>query len=131
MAKGGAQRILMTVEICRLAPGEWMQLNKIGDGYTPDPARSVAIVAVGDSGDIIGRIFLVAPVHLEGLFIDQTFRNKTLLYQLVNRAEEEAKELGLKRLLAFGATPEMSDYIERLGYTYTPMTVWFKDLQNA
>lgn len=118
----------MSVEICRLSPGEWIQLNKVADGFAPDPARSVAIVAVGDSGDIIGRIFLVAPVHLEGLWIDETFRNKTLLYQLVQRGEDEAKALGLKRLLAFGATPEMSDYIERLGYSYTPMSVWYKDL---
>jgi predicted N-acetyltransferase YhbS len=118
----------MTVEICRLAPREWIQLHKVADGFAPNPEHSVAIVAVNDSGDIIGRIFLVAPVHLEGLWIDETFRNKTLLYQLVQRGEEEAKAMGLTRVLAFGATPELSDYIERLGYTYTPMTVWYKDL---
>jgi N-acetylglutamate synthase-like GNAT family acetyltransferase len=116
------------LDIHRLEPSEFHLLKKIGDGFTPDPKRSVAIVARNDVVGIIGRIFLVSPAHVEGVFVDKPWRNTTVLNMLVKRAELEAFKEGLTQLLVFAKDAQMADYIKRLGYKELPLTVWSKEL---
>lgn len=97
------------------------------DGYIPDPERSIAVVARNESG-IIGRIFIVAPAHVEGVFIQQHWRGGPLLKQLVQAAELEAKCEGIGQLMVYAKDEQMASYIERLGYRKTPYTVWEKKL---
>lgn len=118
----------MTVEIVKLSPGEWEVLKKVEDGFYPDPTDSSAIVGIDTEGNIIGRVFLVKPWHVEGLWIERAYRNRTVMYQLVRTAENEAVDKGLTQLLAFAKDEFMADYIERLGYAKLPLTVWSKDL---
>ena len=116
------------LQIDRIAPKDYHLLKNIGDGFTPDPKRSVAIIAHNDVVGIIGRIFLVAPVHIEGVFVDKPWRNSTVLNMLVKRAELEAFKEGLTQLLVFAKDAQMADYIARLGYKELPLTVWSKEL---
>ncbi|MGH9452352.1 MAG: GNAT family N-acetyltransferase [Terriglobia bacterium] len=110
----------------RLSPADWDMLAGIADGFRPDPSRSVAVVALNDEGKIIGRVFLMAPVHVEGIFIDPQQRNGLLLGKLVERVEEEAKKEGVQTLFAYAADEVMENIIERLGYSRAPATVWQK-----
>ena len=128
MAESGFNKFLVMPDIRRLAANEWSLLDKVEEPFSPDPEKSVAVVAQNAMGEIVGRCFLVSPVHVEGIWLDPAWRNRTLFYRLICRIEEEAKAEGIRKLLAFAATPEMAEYIERLGYEYTPVSVWSKEL---
>jgi N-acetylglutamate synthase-like GNAT family acetyltransferase len=116
------------IEIKRLEKKEWGILNSVDDGFSPHPENSIAIVAFNEHGDIIGRIFLVAPAHLEGIFVDHPWRNRMVMGQLVERAEKEAMDAGITKVFAYAVNEQMEDYITRLGYKKSDLVVYFKDL---
>ena len=115
------------LDIERLKPEEFPLLQTFADGYTPDPNKSIVVVARNDKG-IVGRIFLLAPAHVEGVFIQKAWRNGPLLKRMVDAVELEAKAEGIRDLIAYADGPEMEDYINRLGYMKLPVSVWSKQL---
>lgn len=115
------------IEIHKLTESEYPILCQIADGFKPNPKSSVALVA-REGDEVLGRIFLVAPMHLEGPWIREDARGRAILWKLVERARVEAKDMGITRLLAFGAGPEMEDYLKRLDFTKLALTVWATDL---
>ena len=114
------------IEFKRLEPGEWDLLGN--DEPLPDAKKAIALVAVDQDGDLAGRVFLVAPAHIEGIYVDRKWRGSTIMQRLVAKAEGEARRLGLTQLLAFAKDEIMEDYIDRLGYEKLPLTVWQKSL---
>jgi hypothetical protein len=116
------------VNIDRLAPKDFHLLKNIGDGFMPDPQRSVAIVALHEPAGIVGRLFIVSPAHVEGAFVEKPWRNTPVFPMLMKRAEIEAYKEGLKQLLAFAKDEQIADYVERLNYKKLPLTVWSKQL---
>ena len=115
------------VVVERVEEKDWAKLPK----ESPTPDQSIAVAAMEDSGNIVGWIFLVAPVHVEGIFISEAHRGGLLMHRLVERAEEEAKKLGLTKLLAYGQNKEMDGYIARLGYEKLPWSIWQKDITTC
>lgn len=115
------------IEVKRLHPSEFDLLKEVDDGFCPDSDKSVAVVAHNEN-KIIGRIFLVAPVHIEAPFVENAWRGGTVFKRLVDAIELEAKAEGLEKVLAYAANPQMELYISRLGYKKLPMTVWEKGL---
>ena len=118
---------MSNISIRRLKPVEYEKLLSVGDGYTPDPNRSVTVVAE-NGHHIIGRIFLVAPAHVEAVYIEPPWRNGPTFKSLVDAIEIEARAEGISRVLAYAKDNEMADYISRLGYEKLPVTVYKKDL---
>ena len=114
------------IEFKRLEPGEWDLLGN--DEPLPDAKKAIALVAVDQDGDLAGRVFLVAPAHIEGIYVDRKWRGSTIMQRLVAKAEGEARRLGLTQLLAFAKDETMEDYIDRLGYEKLALTVWQKSL---
>jgi hypothetical protein len=116
------------VNIERLDPKDFPLLKNIGDGFMPDPKRSVAIIAHHDISGIVGRIFIVSPAHVEGVFIEKAWRNTIVFDMLMKRAELEAHKEGLTQILAFAKDDQIAGYVERLKYKKLPFTVWSKQL---
>jgi N-acetylglutamate synthase-like GNAT family acetyltransferase len=110
-----------------LRPEEYPQLKSIHEGFCPDAATSVALVAKQD-GEIVGRIFLLAPTHVEGPWIREDLRGGLILNQLVATAEREAKSRGISKVFAYAADDKLAGYIARLGYQKEPYTVWTKEI---
>lgn len=102
-------------------------LAYIHDGFVPDPASSIALVAM-ENDEIIGRIFLMAPTHIEGPWIRPDKRSGLLGAKLIAHAEERAKACGLTKLFAYAVDEVIAGYLERLGYSQVPMTVWAKEI---
>ena len=115
------------MELVRLKPEEYPQLASVHEGFQPDPRNSIAIVAREDK-HIIGRVFIVAPAHVEGPWVTESKRGSLLGKCLMARAESEAKKAGITKLFAYGASAELEDYLVRLGYRQEPLTVWSKDI---
>ena len=95
----------------------------------PSPDKSVAIVARADGKRIVGRLFIVAPAHCEGIFVEPAFRGGPLFKDMMRAAEVEAKVEGLSKLFAYSVRPEIGHYIQqRCGYTELSWKVFEKEL---
>jgi N-acetylglutamate synthase-like GNAT family acetyltransferase len=116
------------IDIRRLHASEFDLLKEVDDGFTPDPDKSIAMVAQNGSR-IIARIFLVAPSHAEGIWIDSDYRGSKLGEQIVAALEIEARAEGITKMFAYAVKPEMEHYISRrCGYTRLPWVVLQKEL---
>lgn len=117
----------MSVQLLRISKANWWLLKHVADGWSPPPDQSVAIVAAKDDR-IVGRILLVAPAHVEGIWIDDRERGGRVMKALVDKIENEAKKQGISTVFAYAVDSQMEDYISRLGYEKQPWTVWRKNL---
>ena len=116
------------IEIARLHPSEFDLLKEVDDGFTPNPERSVAI-AGRNKERIVSRLFVMAPAHVEGIFVDPMYRGGDLFKRMMDAAEIEARAEGLQKLFAYSVRPEIGHYIERrCGYTKQPWVVYSKEL---
>lgn len=115
------------VLIERLSPESYSELEKVEEGYRPDPENSIVIVARNGT-EIIGRTMMIRPFHVEGTWIHPQFRHGTTGIRMMRKLEEEAKKAGLTWMIAYAADPKIENYIERLGYSKSPLTVWVKEI---
>lgn len=115
------------LNIRELSAEEFPLLGKVSDGYMPDPKQSVAIVAEKD-GQIIGRVFLMQPVHVEGTWVREDLRSGTIGKRLMDQAELSAFTRGITTVFAYAVDDTLAGYLERLGYQKSFLTVWTKEL---
>jgi GNAT superfamily N-acetyltransferase len=110
-----------------LTPEEYPILRDFPGGFVPNTANSIALVSF-DGDKPIGRMLLVTMVHIEGTFVQESYRKTTIGYRMLKEAEHQAKNAGLKTVMAYVPTQEVADYLARLGYQQMPVTVWSKEL---
>jgi predicted N-acetyltransferase YhbS len=115
------------MKIYKMLADEYPELKLIADGFVPDPRTSVAVVAI-EAGHYVGRVFLMSPVHIEGPWVREDKRNIGLGTKLMERAELEAKKLGISSLFAYGADDYLESQLRRLGYVKQRLTVWKKEI---
>jgi GNAT superfamily N-acetyltransferase len=113
--------------IRELAAEEFPLLGNVHEGLIPDPLQSVAIVAEKD-GEILGRVFLMQPVHVEGPWVREDHRGGTIGKRLMDQAELSAFTRGIKTVFAYAADAHLAGYLERLGYKKSELMVFTKDL---
>jgi N-acetylglutamate synthase-like GNAT family acetyltransferase len=116
---------MITIE--RLPAEEFDSLLAIEEGYTPNPANSIAVVAKKD-GEIVGRMMLIAVAHVEAAWVHEDLRNGTILERMVKEIEKQAEQVGISTVFAYSETTEMDGYIARLGYEKSPLRVFRKEL---
>lgn len=115
------------IQLRKLEPDQFDVLKRIHEGFCPDSKTSIAVVAERD-GEPVGRVFLLAPAHIEGPWVREDLRGSILGARLMKRAEEEALGIGITKLFAYSISDQLSDYLKRLGYKDERMTVWSKEL---
>ncbi len=116
------------IDIRRLAADEYDLLKEIDDGFTPDPRSSIAMVAQA-GGKLVGRIFLVAPSHAEGIWVREDHRGGELFKQMMQALEREAVTEGISKMFAYSVKPEIEHYISRkCGYKRLSWSVLSKEL---
>lgn len=116
---------MLSVE--RLAKQDFGQLAGIEEGYVPDPEKSIAVVA-RDNGNIVARMLLISPFHIEGTWIHPEHRGATLLKRMIALMESEARKSKMNTIFAYADNSTVEAYLSRLGYEKTPLTVWTKCL---
>ena len=117
---------LAPMQVHTLEPERFDLLAQAPDGIVPDPRFITAIVAEQD-GKLLGRMFLCLMPHIEGTWIDEAARSGTIGYRLAKQIEERCREIGVIKVMAY-CMPEHETYMERLGFTKCPYTVWEKDV---
>jgi predicted N-acetyltransferase YhbS len=114
------------VNIRKLKFEEYDMLKDVFEGFVP-PKNSIAMIAE-DEGRIVGRVFLVEPVHVEGPWVAESHRGGTVGARLMQSAEKQLKEIGLSKVMAFGSDEVLENYLQRLGYKRLDLSVWEKEL---
>lgn len=116
------------MQVRLLKPNEYELLKQAPDKFVPDPRLSLVVAAT--SGDkLIGRICVLPVCHVEGAWIKRKHRGNTIGFRMHKKLSEEASRLwNLGKLIAFAVDSEMEDYLNRLGYKKSPMTVWEKEI---
>jgi hypothetical protein len=116
------------LEIKVLKPEDYHLLKQAPDEFVPDPAMSVAVVAM-DGERLVGKVLLVILPHVEGPWIHPDYRGGLIAKRGHDLLAEAVKEKwNITKLFAFGATEEIEGYLKRLGYTKEPLSVWSKEI---
>lgn len=115
------------VQIVRLLPSQYDELLNVQDGYRPEPSQSIVVV-VKDNQKIVGRTMLIRPWHIEGTWIDEAFRNGTAGPRMIQKLEEQARIEGISKLFSYSNTPEISNYLQRLGFSVLPVSILEKNI---
>lgn len=113
-----------------LTAPEYSRLAAIADGIIPSPDDSIVIIAENESGDIIGRMFLVDVPHIEGTWVADSERGGTVGFRLERAMCKAAAGLRLKKTFAFVTTAEHANYLLRLGWEPTEYRVMTKSLEK-
>jgi N-acetylglutamate synthase-like GNAT family acetyltransferase len=117
----------MSATIHKLEADEFAILSTVEEGHVPDPLKSVAIIATDDA-QVVGRMLLLSLAHIEGTWVKPDHRGTSILVRMMRKMEETAKSLGLTKMFSYAPNKEVEDYLKRLGYTKTELTVWSKEL---
>lgn len=91
------------------------------------PDGAIVLYAVEDE-EIVGRqAYLLFP-HLEGAWVRGDKRGTSLAFRLVREMEKTVAETGYPAVFAYALDthPEVAGYLERMGYSKLPLTVWTK-----
>src|SRR5580700_10448204 len=116
------------IDIRRLGQDEFQVLKEVHDGFAPDPACSIAMVAE-DAGAVVARVIMVSVSHAEAIWIREDYRGGNIFKLLMDPLELEVKQEGIKKILAFCVKPEIEHYVvKRCGYKRLPWTVLAKEL---
>jgi N-acetylglutamate synthase-like GNAT family acetyltransferase len=116
------------IETRRLHATEYSRLRDFGDGATPIPGASIAVVAEA-CGVPAGRMFVVFVAHVEGTWVGEAARSGIVGRRLLEQIEAEAAKEGLTKLMAYSTSGEHDSYLHRLGFERLPWTVWQKEVQ--
>jgi hypothetical protein len=108
-----------------LEPDEYKRLEVIKDEPIPNPECSRVIVAE-DNGEIVGRLIICAPAHLEGAWIRPDHRGGTLLQEMELQAARVVREMGIRMVLFYAVDELMERYLQRMDYSKLPWSVWAK-----
>lgn len=122
-------------DISVLKPEEYGELvvfserKSLEDGFGPMLHPDHSTIAVAKDGDeIVGKLYLVNPYHVEGLWVKKEHRGGTIFKRLFDRIEEEARKRGVGHVLAYTASLDMENYLQRIGYKAFGVKVWDKEI---
>lgn len=109
-----------------LADDNYEVLADAPDKAVPDPDYTIAVAAF-EEGELVGRMFVVVLPHLEAPWIREDKRGGTLAKRMEEELLREAGKFGIERVFAFAVDDTIADYLSRLGYEKTEITVWEKN----
>jgi len=111
----------MTPTIRLLDPSEHALLltgHPALDGH-PLPPLADIFVAEAD-GAIVGLWAIVPTIHLEPVWLAPEAQRGSTGYRLFQAVSSHLDNVGLRAAYCFAASPEVADYLARLGLTFQP-----------
>ena len=103
------------------------------DGFVIPVAEDTLVLGAVEDGRVIARVILLQMLHLEGTWIAPDRRGGGILARrLVKAAEEMIVKCGATHAMAYTpeADPKIGEYMQWLGYTRFPVTVWAKQVKE-
>ena len=70
----------------------------------------------------------VSPAHVEGIWVEEGYRDREVADNLMKKAEIEARSCHVKRLFAYAISPAIERRLSGLGYKKQDLTVFVKEL---
>lgn len=119
-----------SIELVEKAGAEARALDPDGIQW-PNAQMSAPIVVFAYEGDrIVGRSAILPVDIIEGTMVAEDKRGTSLAFRLLRRVEELYLQAGRTHAIAFAHDdqPEVGEYLERVGYEKSPLTVYSKQL---
>lgn len=91
------------------------------------PADSSRIIVAEDAGKIIGFQMLIFVPHLEPIWVDPAYRGGWVPFRLFQRTKQLLDQFRISVAYLFSKTPEVADYLQRLGLTKLPYETYLYD----
>jgi GNAT superfamily N-acetyltransferase len=109
-----------------------VEARPIDPDKIPFPDDSVVLYAF-EGERIVGRTSIIHLPHIEGTWVAEDKRGTTLAFRLVKKIEEIIRDdgKGFAFAYAWDQQPEVSDYLQRVGYQRFPVTVFFKQVEEV
>lgn len=96
------------------------------------PWDTFVLFAKDEAGTIVGRITTMNLPVVEGTWTAEEYRGGTLAYRLLKQMEETMAKPPISKLSSLAmvadATPEIADYLRRVGYEQVPVKLFVKKL---
>lgn len=96
------------------------------------PWDTFVLFARDGTGKIVGRITTMNLPVVEGTWTAEEYRGSTLAYRLLKQMEETMSKPPISKpsslAMAADATPEIADYLRRVGYEQVPVKLFVKGL---
>lgn len=86
------------------------------EGFSPDPANSLVMIAETPEGEIIAYWSALNVIHMEGFWVSPEHRHKhpRLIHRLVHQTRTILDEAGIPVTFCWSDRPEISDYMSRI-----------------
>ncbi len=117
--------------IRELPAAEWSRLETLTPILCVLPSNARILVAEDETGAIIGHIAEFAAWHIDGLWIDPAHRDGSVWRRLLHQVQDTMQAEGVRGVVTASMSPEMDDYLTRMGATEQPGTayIWpFKEV---
>lgn len=113
-----------------LLPPELNQLAEIEEDPIKPYPPECTILAAFDNKGLAARTLLIQLPHIEGTWVREDLRKGRVGYKLIKEMETTLLSAGRSHIFAFSETTDetISSYMERLGYSKMPLTIWSKNL---
>ena len=111
----------------RLLPvDEWPKLagHPALGGYPLPPVGSAQFVVAEAGDEIVGVWAIVNVLHLEPVWVDETFRGGFVVGRMFAEVEMAVRHMGVKVAWVFADRTEIADYLSRLGLQRVPFEVF-------
>lgn len=94
------------------------------------PSDTVALFAT-EGAEIMARSAIIQLPVIEGSMVHPDLRGTSLAYRMLREIETILKAMGKTHAIAMAANdqPEVSGYLERVGYEKMPVTMYSKKLE--
>lgn len=118
--------LLRPITIKELPPEEWERLKglPVATLGLPDPATCRVVIAETDEGRIVGTWCLVFAPFLEGMWVDEEYRNRsTAGWRLVKFMKGLLAKWKAPNVYTAVETKEVQGFAERVGFNALPATL--------
>jgi len=119
--------------IIRVLPfEEWDKLEgyPIATNGLPNPDTSLILVAETPAGEIVGTWEAITPVILEGLWIDENYRNTLVAGRLLATMKSVLKSMNIDKAFTLVQTSDVKALAEKAGFEMIPGDFCVLDLDN-
>jgi hypothetical protein len=93
----------------------------------PSPESTRVLIAETESGELAAIWCMVQVIHIEPVWIAPAYRNSTLAGRMWNRMKVFLDHLRVDMSYCFADTPEIAQYLKRLGLKKLPYETFLFD----
>ena len=112
-----------------LEPHEYHRLVEAGLPQDRLPAPEASRIIIAEEDGIVKGYFVSQLVFsAEPVWVSPDVRNSTVPARMFMKLEETMKSIGVQNYITHSSSPEIDDYLKRLGFQSTDWKMFYKSI---